>query len=164
MSVISVKDGAVSLSAQDEIGAITGGNTNTIATVTVANISDTQILSPADNDFLAYDASSSKWTNQNLAEITGLATVASSGDYADLLNKPTLFDGAYSSLSGLPTLFDGAYSSLSGAPTLNRTVGHASGSLPTGTTGDLIHITDDSNKPAYYNGSVWKYISDNTDV
>jgi hypothetical protein len=163
MSVISVKDGAVSLSAQDEIGAITGGNTNTV-TVTVANISDTQILSPADNDFLAYDASSSKWTNQNLAEITGLATVASSGDYADLLNKPTLFDGAYSSLSGLPTLFDGAYSSLSGAPTLNRTVGHASGSLPTGTTGDLIHITDDSNKPAYYNGSVWKYISDNTDV
>jgi hypothetical protein len=163
MSVISVKDGAVSLSAQDEIGAITGGNTNTV-TVTVANISDTQILSPSDNDFLAYDAASSKWTNQNLAEITGLATVASSGDYADLLNKPTLFDGAYSSLSGLPTLFDGAYSSLSGAPTLNRTVGHASGSLPTGTTGDLIHITDDSNKPAYYNGSVWKYISDNTDV
>lgn len=164
MSVISVKDGQISLSAQDEIRDITGSSNVNSVVVTVANISDTQILSPADNDFLAYDAASSKWTNQNLAEITGLAAVASTGDYADLLNKPTLFDGAYSSLSGLPTLFSGAYADLSGKPTLNRTVGYASTSLPTGTTGDLIHITDDSNKPAYYNGSAWKYISDNTDV
>lgn len=33
------------------------------------------------------------------------ATVATSGSYNDLLNLPTLFDGAYSSLSGIPTTF-----------------------------------------------------------
>lgn len=161
MSVISVKDGSIQLSAQDEIRQITGSNASG---VTVANISDTQILSPADNDFLAYDASSGKWTNQDLSEITGLATVASTGDYADLLNKPTLFSGAYADLTGKPTLFSGSYNDLTDKPALNRTVGYASTSLPTGTTGDLIHITDDSNKPAYYNGSAWKYISDDTDV
>jgi hypothetical protein len=63
-----------------------------------------------------------------------------SGDYNDLTNKPTLFDGTYASLTGAPdltvyqlainafsgsyndltdtpTLFDGQYSSLTGAPT-----------------------------------------------
>lgn len=48
-----------------------------------------------------------------------LATVATSGDYADLINKPTLFDGTYASLTGKPTLFDGAYSSLTGTPTFS---------------------------------------------
>ena len=33
-----------------------------------------------------------------------LATVATSGDYDDLSNKPTLFSGAYADLSGKPTL------------------------------------------------------------
>jgi hypothetical protein len=76
--------------------------------------------------------------NDNFSEIynalgngTALDTPFS-GDYDDLSNKPTLFDGAYSSLSGAPSipadvsdltdtttlLFDGAYSSLSGAPTI----------------------------------------------
>lgn len=34
-----------------------------------------------------------------------LADVAFSGDYVDLLNPPTLFDGVYSSLSGIPATF-----------------------------------------------------------
>ena len=34
---------------------------------------------------------------------TPLATVASSGSYSDLINKPILFDGQYSNLSGAPT-------------------------------------------------------------
>jgi hypothetical protein len=70
------------------------------------------------------------------------ATVATSGSYADLsnkpsipaaqvqsdwnassgigviLNKPTLFSGAYSDLTGKPTLFSGAYADLTGKPTL----------------------------------------------
>jgi len=33
-----------------------------------------------------------------------LATVATTGSYTDLINKPTLFDGTYANLTGLPTL------------------------------------------------------------
>jgi len=66
---------------------------------------------------LSYDNTTGAFTFAP-ASIPSLATVATSGDYNDLTNKPTLFDGAYASLSGKPTLFDGAYSSLSGAPTL----------------------------------------------
>ena len=69
------------------------------------------------------------------ANSSSLATVATSGSYADLLNKPTLFSGAYSALTGAPslatvatsgsyndllnkpTLFSGAYSALTGTPT-----------------------------------------------
>jgi hypothetical protein len=38
-----------------------------------------------------------------------LAEVASSGDYNDLTNKPTLFDGTYASLTGKPTTFSPAF-------------------------------------------------------
>jgi hypothetical protein len=41
---------------------------------------------------------------------------------------------------------------------------YASGSLPTGVNGALISISDNNYKPAYYNGSTWKYIADDTDV
>ena len=36
------------------------------------------------------------------ANIADLSTVATSGSYTDLSNKPVLFDGAYSSLTGIP--------------------------------------------------------------
>jgi hypothetical protein len=60
------------------------------------------------------------------ADISGLATVASTGAYSDLSGTPTLATvattGAYSDLSGTPTLATvattGAYSDLSGTPTL----------------------------------------------
>lgn len=41
-----------------------------------------------------------------------------SGNYSDLIGKPTLFSGNYSDLSGKPTLFSGAYADLTGKPTL----------------------------------------------
>jgi len=71
------------------------------------------------------------------ADITGkptFATVATSGSYTDLLNKPALFDGTWTSLTGKPTfatvattgsyndllnkpaLFDGTWNSLTGKP------------------------------------------------
>ena len=56
--------------------------------------------------------------------ITGkptFATVATSGAYADLTDKPTLFDGAYSSLSGQPALFSGSYADLTNKPNLAGT-------------------------------------------
>jgi len=47
-----------------------------------------------------------------------LATVATSGSYTDLINKPSLFDGEYTSLANKPALFDGSYANLTGKPTL----------------------------------------------
>ena len=41
---------------------------------------------------------------------------------------------------------------------------YASTALPTGVNGALISISDNNHKPAYYNGSTWKYIADDTDV
>jgi hypothetical protein len=56
------------------------------------------------------------------ANTSSLATVATSGSYADLSNKPTLFSGAYSDLSGKPSLAtvatSGDYGDLTGKPTL----------------------------------------------
>ncbi len=56
------------------------------------------------------------------ADITDLALVASSNDYNDLDNLPSLFSGAYGDLTGRPSLAtvatSGAYADLSGKPTL----------------------------------------------
>lgn len=51
--------------------------------------------------------------------------VATSGDYNDLGNLPTLFDGDYSNLTNVPTFFDGQWSSIQNKPGLIE--------LPTGT-------------------------------
>lgn len=60
--------------------------------------------------------------NANETAIAALATVATTGDYDDLTNKPTLFSGAYADLTGAPALATvattGAYADLTGAPTL----------------------------------------------
>lgn len=50
--------------------------------------------------------------------VTGMATVATTGDYDDLINKPTLFSGSYNDLTNKPTLFSGDYTDLSNKPTL----------------------------------------------
>ncbi len=46
------------------------------------------------------------------------ATVATSGSYADLTNKPTLFSGSYTDLTNKPTLFSGSYADLTNKPTI----------------------------------------------
>lgn len=57
-------------------------------------------------------------TNAVDTAIGNLADVASSGDYDDLINTPSLFSGAYADLSGKPTLFSGSYTDLSNKPSL----------------------------------------------
>jgi formylglycine-generating enzyme required for sulfatase activity len=47
-----------------------------------------------------------------------LSTVAYSGNYSDLSEKPNLFSGNYSDLVGIPSAFSGNYSDLSGLPNL----------------------------------------------
>lgn len=54
--------------------------------------------------------------------LTGLSTVAVSGSYQDLVNKPVLFSGAYADLSGKPVLFSGSYSDLTNKPTIPAAV------------------------------------------
>ena len=55
----------------------------------------------------------------DLTELSnGLATVARSGKYDDLIGKPTLFSGSYNDLTDKPTLFSGSYEDLTDKPTL----------------------------------------------
>ena len=44
------------------------------------------------------------------------ATVATSGSYTDLIDKPTLFSGSYTDLTNKPTLFSGSYTDLTNKP------------------------------------------------
>ena len=54
----------------------------------------------------------------DLTELSnGLATVATSGSYNDLIDKPT-FSGSYNDLTDKPTLFSGSYEDLTNKPTL----------------------------------------------
>lgn len=71
-----------------------------------------------------------------LSGTPSLATVATSGSYLDLINKPTLFSGSYNDLSNKPSLFSGSYVDLTNKPTL------FSGSY-----------TDLSNKPTLFSGA-----------
>ena len=86
-----------------------------------------------------------------------------SGDYNDLSNLPTLFDGAFSSLTGTPTTisgygitdaFSGAYGDLTGTPTLFDGAFSSLTGTPTTISGYGItdafsgSYTDLTNKPA----------------
>ena len=55
------------------------------------------------------------------ANISSLAQVATSGSYADLTNKPTLFSGSYADLTNKPTLFSGSYADLTNKPNIVST-------------------------------------------
>lgn len=83
------------------------------------------------------------------ANSADLAVVATSGNYNDLLNKPTLFDGAYNSLSGKPTLFNGDYNNLSNKPTLFDGDYDSLTHKPTLFSGDYDDLTS---KPVLFSG------------
>lgn len=52
------------------------------------------------------------------SSLISLSTVATSGSYQDLLNKPVLFSGSYADLSGKPSLFSGSYNDLTNKPSI----------------------------------------------
>ena len=97
---------------------------NTDAVTSVAGRTGAVVLSSADISGLATVATSGAYSD--LSGTPTLATVATTGAYSDLSGTPTLATvattGAYSDLSGTPTLATvattGAYSDLSGTPTL----------------------------------------------
>jgi hypothetical protein len=90
------------------------------------------------------------------SDISGLATVATSGAYSDLSGKPTLAtvatSGAYADLSGTPSLATvattGAYSDLSGLPTLGTAA-----ALDVGTTASKVVQLDASARLPAVDGS-----------
>lgn len=83
------------------------------------------------------------------ANTADLAAVATSGDYDDLSNKPSLFDGAYGSLTGKPTLFSGSYADLSNKPTLFAGDYDDLSNKPTLFSGDYDDLTS---KPTLFSG------------
>jgi hypothetical protein len=86
------------------------------------------------------------------ADISGLATVATSGAYSDLSGTPTLATvattGAYSDLSGTPTLATvattGAYSDLTGTPTLGTAAAEDVGTA----AGNVVQLNGSAQLPA----------------
>ena len=76
-------------------------------------------------------------------DISGLATVATTGDYNDLLNRPILFSGNYNDLTNKPTLFSGSYGDLIDKPTLFSGDYDDLTNKPTIPT-DLSDLSDDS--------------------
>ena len=62
--------------------------TNSATVASLENIGDVQFTTLSNGQILVWDDSASKWVN------VSLATVAKSGDYGDLLNKPTLGSAA----------------------------------------------------------------------
>jgi len=88
------------------------------------------------------------------ANTSSLATVATSGSYADLSNKPTLFSGVYSDLSGKPSLAtvatSGTYGDLTGKPSLFSGAYADLTGKPSLFSGSY---TDLSNKPTLFSGS-----------
>ena len=96
-------------------------------------LTDIAAITMPDNSFLHTDASGNftpslcmpagvAWlgyttVDQQKAHLS-YATVAESGSYNDLSNKPNLFSGAYTDLTGKPVLFSGNYADLTGKPTL----------------------------------------------
>ncbi|MBN2779011.1 MAG: hypothetical protein JXR36_15340 [Bacteroidales bacterium] len=120
-------------------------------------------------------AGSVTWENvQNKPDFSNYDTDVSddfSGDYEDLTNKPTLFDGQYSSLNGTPTipadvadlsdnsnlLFDGDYNNLTNQPTLFNgsysSLTDVPVNLDTDVTDDFSGDYDDLvNKPTLFDG------------
>ena len=62
-------------------------------------------------------ASGTLTVNQlNVNTIPSLATVATSGNYNDLTNKPTIFSGDWDDLQNKPTIFSGDWNDLSNRP------------------------------------------------
>ena len=106
--------------------------------------------------------------------ITGLATVAASGAYADLSGKPTMFSGSYADLTSVPSTFtpsahNQAWSTITATPTtlsgygITDAVGSSDSRLtdsrtPTAHTHALSSLTQSSattGQVVTWNGTAW---------
>jgi hypothetical protein len=65
----------------------------------------------------------------SLSGIPTFATVATTGSYTDLTNKPTLFSGAYADLTGKPTIPSAIYSTIAVTGQTSLTAGSSTATL-----------------------------------
>lgn len=75
----------------------------------------------SDGEVIKYNGTN--WVNTpvdytQVSNTPSLSTVATTGSYNDLDNRPSLFSGSYTDLANLPVLFSGAYGDLYNKPTL----------------------------------------------
>lgn len=124
----SLFDGAYdSLSGLPTLGTAAATASTDYATSSQGALADSAIQ-PSDLGAVA--------TSNDYNDLDNLPSLFS-GDYTDLSSLPTLFSGDYDDLSNKPTLFDGAYSSLSGLPTLGSAAATDSTAYATSTQGGL---------------------------
>ena len=99
-------NGSAQLPAVD--GSLLTGISASIAALN--DVGDVNAPTPANTNVIKYNSTSGDWESGAVAasEVSGLATVATTGAYSDLSGTPTLATvattGAYSDLSGTPTL------------------------------------------------------------
>jgi hypothetical protein len=81
-----------------------------------------QVISVLNGVFTTSSYANPSWiTSLAYNKLSGapiLSTVATSGSYNDLSNRPSLFSGNYNDLTNRPTLFSGSYTDLSNRPTI----------------------------------------------
>ena len=133
---------------------------NTDAVTSVAGRTGAVVLSSADISGLATVATSGAYSD--LSGTPTLATVATTGAYSDLSGTPSLATvattGAYSDLSGTPSLATvattGAYSDLTGTPTLGTASAEDVGTA----AGNVVQLNGSAQLPAV-DGSLLTNIS-----
>ncbi len=133
---------------------------NTDAVTSVAGRTGAVVLSSADISGLATVATSGAYSD--LTGTPTLATVATTGAYSDLSGTPSLATvattGAYSDLSGTPSLATvattGAYSDLTGTPTLGTAAAEDVGTA----AGNVVQLNGSAQLPAV-DGSLLTNIS-----
>jgi hypothetical protein len=117
-TTVSRSGNTITISSTDNVGSGADGNTY----VTSASFSGGSLtLTRNDNVTISVSLDGRYLTSVSWTDVTGkpgFATVATSGSYTDLLNKPTLFSGSYTDLTNKPTLFSGSYTDLTNKPTL----------------------------------------------
>ena len=82
MSTLQIRDGAITLSAQDEIKDITGSAT--VNTVSINALGDVNLSSLQDDQILRYNSTTNKFENEDLPTITETNDLTSAVVWADV--------------------------------------------------------------------------------
>lgn len=100
---------------------VTGG----IGATDLDGLSDVAITSPLAGQTLVYNGTNFVNTTLDYSDLSGpptLATVATTGNYNDLLNKPSIPTDLNEFTDSTHLLFDGQYGSLTGLPSIPQSV------------------------------------------
>ena len=100
---------------------VTGG----IGATDLDGLSDVAITSPLAGQTLVYNGTNFVNTTLDYSDLSGppnLATVATTGNYNDLLNKPSIPTDLNEFTDSTNLLFDGQYGSLTGLPSIPQSV------------------------------------------